>query len=63
MDKNREIWALALWVEKHHGDDGLRFIAEQIHRLQRSGEIEDEDLWWAVAARFEQLMNDQGAPN
>ena len=33
MTQEQEIWAVALWVEKHHGDLGPVYIAEQIGRL------------------------------
>lgn len=51
----RELWALALWVEKHHGADGPRFIAEKVGELALAGEPSGVDLWREVAERFDRL--------
>jgi hypothetical protein len=37
VTRDNEIWALALWVEKHHGADGPRFIAEKVGALALAG--------------------------
>lgn len=55
VTRDKELWALALWVEKHHGADGRRFIAENVGGLARDGEQGGVDLWREVAARFDQL--------
>lgn len=46
---------MALWVERHHGDDGPAFIRETIARLQQEGEVGGMELWREVSERFEQL--------
>lgn len=33
MTPEQELWAVALWVEKHHGLNGPDHIAEQVTRL------------------------------
>ena len=38
MNRDQELWGVALWVEKRHGADGPRFIAEQVGRLALAGE-------------------------
>lgn len=62
MTRDKELWALALWVEKHHGVDGPRFIAEKVGRFALDGEMGAVELWRDVAARFDQLQR-QGAQN
>jgi hypothetical protein len=29
MNRDQELWAMALWVEKHHGGKGWFYIAQQ----------------------------------
>ena len=53
MNRNQEILAMALWVEKHHGAKGSEFIAQQLERL--SSDPEGQKLWQAVAKRFTEL--------
>ena len=55
MTRDQELWGIALWVEKQHGPDGPRFIAEQVGRLAIAGEADGVTLWRGVAERFDQL--------
>lgn len=55
ITREQEIWGIALWVEKNHGQLGAKFIAEQIGRLAVSGEAEGIRLWTEVARRFDKL--------
>lgn len=55
MTREQELWGVALWVEKHHGANGPRFIAEQVGRNALAGEAEGVSLWRGVAERFEAL--------
>lgn len=56
LTHERELWAIALYVEKHHGADGPRFIAEKIGKLALDGDTEGIETWKAVAARYEKLQ-------
>jgi len=47
---------VALWVDKHHGADGPRHIAEQIGRLALEGDGGGIALWKKVAARLSELQ-------
>ncbi|MDE0878717.1 MAG: hypothetical protein OSB00_08635 [Sphingomonas bacterium] len=38
MATERQLWALALKVERDHGDDGPRYIAERIGEAALAGE-------------------------
>lgn len=60
MTRDKELWALALGVEKHHGADGPRFIAERVGELALAGEAGGVDLWRGVAARFDRLQRQDG---
>ena len=54
--RDKEQWAIALYVEKHHGADGPRSIAEKIGKLALEGDAEGIEMWKAVAARYEKLQ-------
>ena len=55
MSRDQELWAVALWVEKRHGADGPRYIAEQVGRLALLDDSAGVDRWREVASRFDQL--------
>jgi|TARA_R100001198_G_scaffold96918_1_gene89671 hypothetical protein len=55
LTRDQELWSMALWVEKHHGDAGHEFIASKIDQLTRAGEEKGVKLWQDVAHRYEQL--------
>ena len=56
MTREQEIWGIALWVEKNHGEAGPTFIAEQIGRLATLRDDEGISLWRDVARRYAQLI-------
>lgn len=62
IDRDKELWALALWVEKHHGPDGSRFIAEKVGRFALDGERGGVELWREVARRFDGLRLTETSP-
>ena len=51
----KEIYALALFVERKHGEDGPRYIAERIGKFANENDQGGVDLWEAVASRFARL--------
>ena len=55
LTRDQELWGMALWVEKHHGDAGGEFIASKIDQLNRAGAQDGARLWQNVARRYEQL--------
>ncbi len=59
LTREQELWGMALWVEKAHGDRGPDFIAEKIVALARSGEEDGARLWRDVAHRFDSLGDPQ----
>lgn len=52
---DRDLWAIALRVERDQGDDGPFHIAEKIGEAALAGEDAAVDLWKAVAVRYDQL--------
>ena len=62
VTRERELWALALWVEKHHGANGPRFIAEKVGKLALEGEQGGVDLWREVARRYDSLQMAETSP-
>lgn len=61
MNSDREIWAMALWVEKHHGENGWFYITQQQDRLLADGQDEGVKLWREVGERFKQISADTGS--
>jgi hypothetical protein len=54
---DRELWALALKVERDHGKDGPRHIAEKIGAAAIAGEWDAVAMWKGVAAKYDQLRS------
>lgn len=55
VTRDNEIWAMALWVEKHHEANGHEFIANRIATLEAEGENDGVKLWREVGRRYSQL--------
>jgi len=56
MTPEQQVWAVALWVEKHHVDHGPSYIAEQIGQLALAGDEAGVVMWKKIAARYSELM-------
>lgn len=54
-NRDQELWACALWVEKNHGDDGPAYIGEQVKRLALEGDEAGIATWLGIADRFDTL--------
>lgn len=61
VDREKEIWAIALWVEKHRGADAPRYIAEQIGRQVLRGDEAGIVKWKNIARRYAELGGSSGA--
>ncbi len=48
MTRNKEIWGMALWLEKQHGGGGHAFITDRISAFEAKGEPKAVDLWLRV---------------
>ena len=55
MTRDQEVWGIALWIEKTHGENGWFYIAQQLDRLITEGVFDGLALWQAVQERFEAL--------
>lgn len=55
MDADQERWAEALLLERDHGDDAPRYIAEQIGRLARAGDVAGITRLKEIAVRLDAL--------
>ncbi|OBX18979.1 hypothetical protein A9995_09610 [Erythrobacter sp. QSSC1-22B] len=55
VTRKQEIWALALWVERTHGDHGDTFIAERLAHFEAAGSPQAVALWEQVANGYSQL--------
>lgn len=52
---HRQRWACALEVERQHGEDAPRFIAERIGALALAGDWTGVTTWRAIAGCLDQL--------
>jgi len=59
MPDDRELWACALQVERQHGDDAPRFVAERIGALAVAGDQAGVATWKAIAWRLDQLRRSE----
>jgi len=55
LTRDQELWGIALWVEKNHGESGPTYVASQIERLTLEGDEAGVTMWRTVAERFDQL--------
>lgn len=55
MTRDHVIWAGALWVEKHYGEEGYGFISKRIGSLVLEDDIVGVEMWQKIAAALEQL--------
>ena len=64
VTREQELWAMALWVDREHGEDGERFIAERVLHFNVEGDDGGKQLWMDVARRFVEIRTAIGArPN
>lgn len=55
VQREQELWGMALWVERRHGARGWFHIAQEIDRHLAEGDPEGAALWRAVGQRFDRL--------
>lgn len=56
MDRAHEVWAEALWVERHKGSQAQKFIAERIVDLAHKRDEAGIARWKRIAAAYDQLQ-------
>ena len=62
LPDDRELWACALQIERQHGKDGPRFVAERIGALAVSGDEQGIATWKMIAERLGKLMRTGDGP-
>ncbi|MES2699177.1 MAG: hypothetical protein V4647_06165 [Pseudomonadota bacterium] len=60
LTPDQEVWGMALWVERVHGDSGWLHIAMEQDRLLAAGELDGVALWRRVQRRWEELQASKG---
>ena len=60
VTREQEIWALAVSVERKHGENAARYIAQRVTAFEQSGPSEAVALWRQVQRRYEQLSPTSG---
>ena len=63
MNRDQQLWGVALWVEREHGDDGPAYIADQVTCLALIGDVSGVAMWRKVAERYDQLQRGAAAPS
>lgn len=63
LDREQELWAMALWVEKTQGENAWFYIAQQKDRLLADGDPLGLGLWNEVERRLELLAEGSATPN
>lgn len=55
MGAQRELWSLALWIERRHGSEAQNFVDAQLERT--SAELDEPAylMWVNVAERLDAL--------
>ena len=61
VTREQELWAMALWVDREHGEDGERFITERVLHFDAIGD-EGGKLLWMVGPTLEQRGTRRGTP-
>lgn len=62
--REKELWALAIWVERQHSDESEQFIAGRVRHFDAKGDIGGKQLWMDVARRYSDLKTTKViAPN
>lgn len=57
ISREQEIWAMALWVDREHGDDAEQFIAAKVLHFESVDDRGGQDLWMQVARRYVELRD------
>ena len=60
LTRDQEIWGMALWVERTHGENGWMHIAMEQDRCLAAGEIDGVALWREVQWCWEELRATEG---
>ena len=55
MEWQHEVWAEALWVEQHTGDDSPTFSAERVAHLALANDFDGVSRWKRIAAAYDEL--------
>lgn len=62
--REQEAWAVALWVDREHGEEAEQFIAGKVLHFVEQSDDGGRNLWEEVARRYLQLCEAQTAePN
>lgn len=59
MTPDQELWGVALWVERNHGENGWFFIAQQQDRLLALGDDAGARRWDEIGRRLEALRGEE----
>ena len=62
MTPEQERWAEALAIERQHGEDAPRFIAERIGALALAGDQEGIERWKAIATKLDEIRRSTSRP-
>ena len=63
LSRDQQIWGMALWVERVHGENGWFHIATEQDRLLAEGDFDGVALWRHVQRCWKQLREDRASIN
>ena len=64
VTRDQELWAMALWIDREHGEEGERFITERVRHFDAIKDEGGKQLWMDVARKFVELQSSiSAAPN
>lgn len=63
LNREQELWAMALWIEKTQGENAWFFVAQQKDRLLAEGDPLGLGLWNEVERRLAMLAEGSGTHN
>ena len=55
--REQEIWAIALWMDREHGQEAEQFIAGKVLHFEELGGVGGRELWLQVARRNIELRD------
>lgn len=52
ISRDQELWAMALWVDREHGEEAEEFLAGKVLHFEETGYAGGKELWMEVARRY-----------
>ena len=60
LTPDEQLWGAALAILRIHGDGARMHVVERLGTLALDGDLEGVAVWQGIAARLEELIQNQG---